>query len=573
VNPFLRLLPCVALGGWLGLQPLPAAELVSVDTTGTQAGNLGVGENLYVSADGRYVAYESSSTNIVMPDVNGMRDVFVRDCTLRSNIWGSVAARSSSTSGSYPLGLTPDGRYVLFASTATNLVPGATSATLQLYRQDLWSNVTALVTVATNGSNASGSGVLGATIGLKVKRMSADGRFVVFLSQANDLNPNAGSGATIDAFCRDLVNGTTDLITATPDGQATDRNVINCLMSTNGRYFVFDSPATNVVPSLTNLTGRAQVYWRDRQTGTNTLVSVNRDGAITAENAALLSFSRDGRYVCFNTIATNIVPSQNDSNGTQDIFVRDMLLGETWLVSRATNGNTTASRVSAAEFSADSAWLLVSPVITDLVPGVTTFSGATRDLCLHHVTTRTNRLVTRSLYGPTGANDYITDSFAALSPGGRYTAFRTTATNLWAGGSNATTRLLLHDRIAEATFNPVGGNYVTPAYNEARFTLSDDEQFLFFLASENYDPNVADANKGADVFRARLRAAELKPTLTPGGPITGQGLALAAYILQSSGDLHTWSNAATNTANSNGVFLLTDPAPPGPQRYYRVVTP
>ena len=77
-----------------------------------------------------------------------------------------------------------------------NLVPGATGATLQLYRQDLWSNVTALVTVATNGSNASGSGVLSATLGLKLKRMSADGRFVVFLSQANDLNPNASSGAT-----------------------------------------------------------------------------------------------------------------------------------------------------------------------------------------------------------------------------------------------------------------------------------------------------------------------------------------------------------------------------------------
>jgi hypothetical protein len=563
----LALIVCLALAG----ASAPGAELLSVAVNGTQSGNAGVGESLFVSADGRYVAFDSGSTNLVVPDTNGLRDVFVRDCTLRSNIWGSVAARSSSSSGSFPQALTPDGRFLLFASVATNLVPGATTTTLQLYRHDLRSNVTALVSMATNGL-ASATVVSGLSANAKLKRITPDGRFVLFLSAATDLATNASTGTTMDAFCRDLANGVTELVSASPDGLALDRAVVSCFMSADGRYFAFDSAATNVVPGLTNTGGRTQVYWRDRQAGTNVLVSLNAAGQFASDGATVNSLSSDGRYVCFSSLANNIVTGQNDFNGTQDLFLRDMVQGETWLVSRATNGNTTASRVSGGEFSADGAWMLLSPLVSDLVAGVTSGGGFGRDLYLHNVAARTNLLVTRSVSGLTGSSGYCSDGFATLSASGRFVVFDVASTNLLPGGTTLVNRLLLRDCAEDQTFTPLPGAYAVPPYNYGHYVITEDEGWVFFLALANYDPAVTDSNGAADVFRARLRAAELRP-FVPGGPIQGQGLALGTYILQTSSNLRDWTDAVTNVADSNGVFTVTDPQSPGAQRFFRVTTP
>jgi len=565
---------CIALVlgfGFAGLR-LPGAELLSVAVNGTQSANSGVGESLMVSADGRYVAFDSSSTNLVVPDTNGMRDVFVRDCTLRSNIWSTVAALGGNSLGSSPWALTPDGRYLLFSSVATNLVPGAAGGTLQLYRQDLWSNVTELVSVSTNGSTASVTSIIGSSASSRRKRITPDGRYVLFLSAAADLAPNPNAGGIVLAYCRDMAAGVTELISASPSGEALDRVVGNCTLSVDGRYVAFDSAATNVVSGRTNLTGRTQVYWRDRVAGSNVLVSANIDGAFMSDSATLKSLSPDGRYVCFDTLSTNVVSGQNDYNGTQDLFLRDMVLGETWLVSRATNGNTTASRVSGGEFSADGAWLLLSPVASDLVPGVTSGGSGGRDLFRHNLAARTNALVTRSVSGLTGSSGYCTDGFATVSASGRFVVFDVASTNLLPDATTAVKRLLLRDCDAEQTFTPLPGAYLTVAYNYGHYAITEDEGWVYFLASANYDPDVTDNNNQPDLFRARLRAAALQPAV-PGGPIHGTGIALGTYILQSSSNLVKWINTVTNTADSNGVFSVSDPGLPGQQRYFRAVTP
>jgi Tol biopolymer transport system component len=565
-----------SLALWLLVAPMSAraAELLSVDTTGTRSANGGVEERFCVSADGRLVAFGSASTNLVQPDTNGLSDVFVRDCELRSNVWSTVQTRSSIPGpGSYPVELTPDGRQLLFVSRATNLVAGATAPLHQLYLHDLPSNQTRLVSVSHDGVQASSGSVVRPAFDARHPRISADGRFVIFASTATDLVAGVDEGTGADIFCRDMGLGVTELITASPTGRALDRGTGNAFMSTNGRFFAFASQATNVVAGLANTNGEAQVYWRDRLAGTNALVSSDLTGGFPAHHANLRSLSRDGRYVCFDALATNIVAGQNDANGTQDLFIRDMVVGETWLVTRATNGSTTGSRVAGAEFSANGEWMLFSATVADLVPGVVDVNGGSPDLFLHHLPTRTNALVSRSLSGQTGADRFVSDGFAVLSSSGRFVLFTTTATNLLAGGTTAVQRLLLRDQLAGRTLDPLrAAPFPTPAYNAARFTVSADERSIFFLTLTNLDSAVVDANQAPDLFRAPLYAPRLLTPL-PGHAIPAEALALATYLLQSSTNVLDWVNCATNTAGADGVFTVPDPLPVGPKRFYRLREP
>ena len=103
-----------------------AAQMVSVDRTGTAAGGNGIDETYAISGDGRYVAFASSGTNYVANDTNGISDIFVYDCNSRSNVWNTCysAAAPDGFFASRSLDLTPDGRFLLFLSRATNHVPG-----------------------------------------------------------------------------------------------------------------------------------------------------------------------------------------------------------------------------------------------------------------------------------------------------------------------------------------------------------------------------------------------------------------------------------------------------------------
>lgn len=563
LRAFFRLAVCLLLAGVAA----QGVELLSVNSSGTNSCNAGVGESFCLSADGRYVAFNSSATNIVVPDTNGLTDVFVRDCVLRSNIWGTVDSRGPvGVNGPTPLLFTPDGRFLLFSSLATNLAPNVTNPVIaQLYRRDLWSNETALVSVAYDGTNAS---LKTATAG----GMTPDGRFILFTTTATNIVAGVNSGTSTFAYLRDMLGGSNELITASPGGLVLDRGIGSCYMSTNARYFAFYVSATNVVPGIANTNGTFQVYWRDRLAGTNTLASVNVDGTFAKDSAVLTGLTRDGRYVSFNCLSTNIVAGQNDNNGTQDIFIRDIVAGETWLVTRATNGNTTGGRVTGGKFSANGEWMMLAPTVADLMPGVQDINSGSPDIYLHHLPTRTNLLVSRSVSGLTGANGYVADGFATLSASGRFVVFDTSSINLLPGAPTAVPRLLLRDCTTSQTLSPLPGAYPTPAYNYGHYVITEDERYVYFLSLGSHDPTVTDANNNADLFRARLLPAQLQAPL-PGGLIQGEGIALGTYILQTSSNLTSWFNAVTNIADSNGVFSVSDPQPPGPQRYFRLKTP
>lgn len=525
--------------------------MLSIDSTGTRSGRIGVDEPFAISADGRFAVFASRSTNHVANDTNLFGDVFVHDCLLRRHIWDTTFALSPitpATGRSTPWALTPDGRYLLFASTATNLVSGInfSSGGEQLYVRDLLSNVTSLVTIAYDGTNAANRSLLSPRTGSRP--MSSDGRYVSFASTATNLVP-IDTNITYDVYCRDLSTGTTELITVAPSGdRPLDADTHSFLMSANGRFFAFETTATNVVSGMFNTNRLIQVYWRDRLAETNALVTVTLEGgfANASGNLLLRDLSSDGRYVCFQSLATNLVSDQNDSGSSYDLFIRDMFLGETWLVTRNTNDAASGSTQGGGQFSANGHVLIFTANPTGLVPGV---SGGQPNIFAHYLPERTNAIVSVSWQGNTGADAYTSDGFANVSATGRFVLFTTTAGNLIPGYTTHVTRLYLRDLQAGVTLNPLRSpSFPTPSFNYAHTAISETERYIFFMTTTNFDSSVADTNNWIDLFRAPL----YQPKFLDARSMLVDALPNTTYVLESSGDLRNWSPIFTNASDSQG---------------------
>lgn len=286
-------------------------ELVSVATDGTQ-GNL---DSIApaISADGRYVAFASAATNLVADDVNNSFDIFVRDRLAQTTTLVSVASDGTRGNG---LSLAPrisaDGSVVVFHSFASNLVPDDTNGVPDVFAHDVASGITTRVSVASDGTQGNQQSV-GAMV-------SGDGRFVAFDSDASNLVSNDLNGRT-DVFVHDRLSGGTERVSVASDGtEANDRSgfVDPPALSFDGRFAAFTSSANNLVENDTN--NVVDVFLRDRATGTTIRVDVTPDGG-EADGAASLwpSLSADGRVVVFASMATNLVP--DDMNFVQDVFV------------------------------------------------------------------------------------------------------------------------------------------------------------------------------------------------------------------------------------------------------------
>lgn len=295
---------------WTGL-----TERVSVDSGALEAD--GDSSDPAISADGRFVAFQSSATNLVAGDTNGKVDVFVRDRAL-----GTTVRASRSTGGvegdadSLRPDLSADARFVVFHSASTTLVGGDTNGALDVFVHDLLAGVTNRVSVGSSFSEGNGAS-LGASI-------SATGRYVAFHSFASNLAGPDGNGHA-DVFVRDRGSFTTTRISTASDGSEADAFSQYPSINADGRYVAFSSFATNLVPGDTN--NVFDVFVKDRVTGAIERASVSQSGAQGNSTSQGTSISADGRYVGFLSAANNLVP--NDTNGggvlvALDVFVRDL---------------------------------------------------------------------------------------------------------------------------------------------------------------------------------------------------------------------------------------------------------
>ncbi len=342
-------------------------QRVSVSTGGAQGNNDST--QPAISADGRYVAFISAATNLIPTDTNHSLDVFVRDRVAKVTRRVSIASDGQADNGdSRNPSISADGRYVAFESWAKHLVTGDTNGAYDVFVRDRTRNVTRRVSVGTGGSQATGWSLNPAisadgqhvafeslasdlvagdhngqadvfvrdrdtqeTIRVSVSSsgvegnrashqpdISADGQRVVFQSKARILIAG-DTNATSDVFVRDLVEGTTERVSVTNHGAQANNYSFQPAISADGSQVAFFSDATNLIASDTNST--SDVFVRHLVDMTTRRVSVADGGGQANGYSFQPAISAHGRYVSFTSAASNLIA--RDTNGDREVFVRD----------------------------------------------------------------------------------------------------------------------------------------------------------------------------------------------------------------------------------------------------------
>jgi Tol biopolymer transport system component len=295
-----------------------------------------------ISANGDVVSFHGSGTGLPGADPDDT-EVWVRDRSANRTILVSKANNGDPADGedSVESSLSTTGRYVAFASAATNLPNGTTHAAIpRIYVRDMKLGHTALVSRTTDGRPAFGF--------LCGQSISADGSRVVWRSHDPDL---PGANGFDHIYMRDLETGRTTLIDRRSDGVVASGDNSDCpSISGNGRFVVFSSFAMNLPGAASN----AQTYRRDTQTNKLVLVSRNKAGEPANGNAIYGHPSGDGRFVAFQASATNL--PGGDGN-TDQVYVRDLQRGRTSLLSKDANGDPGNANSADSSISTDGRWV------------------------------------------------------------------------------------------------------------------------------------------------------------------------------------------------------------------------
>jgi hypothetical protein len=401
-------------------------ERVSVATGGTQVN--GFSSAPFVTADGRLVVFSSAATNVVAGDTNTKGDVFLHDRATVTTTRVSVATGGGEGDlDSYASAVSGDGRYVLFASDATNLLAGDTNARTDMFVRDRTMGTTTRVSVATGGAEGNDSSLGGS--------ISDDGRFVAFPSFATNLVAGDTNGF-LDIFVRDRLMATTQRVSVSTLGAEADTDSFTPTISANGRFVAWESNATTLVAG--DLNGVTDVFVHDLVSGTTERASVSTGGVEGNNNSRTPALSADGRYVAFWSFASNLVPG--DTNGTPDAFVHDRVTGRTERVSVTSGGGQLdpASFAEVVSISPDGRYVSFETSGANMVQRDT---SGWRDFFVHDRLTGTTERVSVATNGTQAGNH--SDTSATISADGRAVAFQSLATNLVASDTNATSDIFV----------------------------------------------------------------------------------------------------------------------------------
>ncbi len=291
-----------------------AAVRCSTDSSDAQ-GN-GASLQPAINQDGRYIVFESDATNLVANDTNGVRDIFRKDLLSGETLRCSTDAAGTQADGASNFAVaSADGVFVTFASDATNLVTNDTNGASDIFRKNLVTQE--IVRCSTSSASVQSNGNSQGPI------LGPEGRFVAFTSQASNLVPNDTNGVA-DVFRKDLLTGETLRCSTNSTGGQSNGISNDLFLGADGRFVVFRSDATNLVPNDTN--GVGDVFLKDIATGETSRCSTDSAGVQANGASDFTAISDDGRYAVFRSDATNLVPG--DTNGVGDIFRKDMLTGQ-----------------------------------------------------------------------------------------------------------------------------------------------------------------------------------------------------------------------------------------------------
>lgn len=336
-------------------------HLVSSSASGEPANSHAI--HPYPSADGRFVTFESSATNLVTGDTSGTYDLFVKDRMtgrierIASCPASDACADMSSGVTYYKSSISDDGRYVAFQSTAP-LVLTDTNRNVDIFVYDRVTAITERVSVSSSEEQSEITLPIGEgdrfgdwTIDF-TPVISPDGRYVKFRSPASNL-VKPDNNRQWDTFVRDRLAGTTERVSVSSEekeanGSSTVQPPTLSSFSADGRYVVFASLASNLVPEDTN--NSVDVFVRDRVLGVTTRVSISSTGAQQSQLDQFVQWSAisgNGRFVVFDS-GSPLAPGDDDSACARagpenlfcsyDVFVHDLLTKTTTVVTLTPNG-------------------------------------------------------------------------------------------------------------------------------------------------------------------------------------------------------------------------------------------
>jgi hypothetical protein len=386
---------------------------VSADSDGT-----GANKNSYdvpsISGDGRYVIFHSWASNLAEEDdTNDRNDVFVKDTLTGVTTRVSTDSLGMEANQSCTLpAVSADGRYVVFESGATNLVEGDTNGgATDIFLKDTQTGSTTRVSTDSNGVQANS--------GSEAPVVSGDGQYVVFRSYADNLVAG-DTNESLDIFLKDTQSGTTIRVSTDSSGVEGNSDSEYAVISSDGRYIVFESYASNLVAGDTN--DATDVFIKNRETGETTRLSTDSDGAEGNDESDLPAVSSDGRYVVFESYATNLVVG--DTNAKSDIFLKDTLTGSTTRVSTDSNGLESNNDSQISDVSSDGRLVVFDSYASNLVAGDT---NGTSDIFLKNTQTGTTTRLSTNSSGSEGNN---LSEHPVISSDGSYIGFKSSASNL-----------------------------------------------------------------------------------------------------------------------------------------------
>ena len=539
--------------------------LVTATTAGAPANEATAQDGISTSADGSLVAFVSGSSALVADDTNGVRDVFVRDLSTGATTRVSVGDNGQANGASSNARISADGRFVVFTSQATNLVADDTNGVSDVFLRDLASGTTTRLSV-------SGGGVQGnAASGGAPSGISGDGSVVSFSSGASNLVDNDTNNVR-DVFVWSRAGGLERVSVASDGTQAAAGSSDTSAVSADGRWVAFSSTAPNLVDGDTNLA--ADVFVHDRTTGTTVRASVTAAGAQSPSASSLQpgGLSGNGRVVVFDTAAA-LAPGDT---GGSDVYARDLSAGTTDRVSVSSAGAGANGNSQAATISNDGRYVAFQSSATNLDPADT---GGDLDVFVRDRTAGTTRLVT------TSAQTTQVSQSAAISSDARSIALATTAGDLVAGDSAKSFGQgwdvirfgSPFDVVVDGTPPTVSCSQDDGSWHAANVTLqctaaddgtglADPNQAAFTLST-----SVADGTETADAATGSLQVCDVAGNCTQAGPVTGIRIdrALPAISISSPADGAAFDQGAAATAaytcsdGGSGVATCSGPVQSG----------
>ncbi len=477
--------------------------LVSHNATSLTTATNGASFYPIVSADGSYIVFYSAGTDVVtnQVDANQNYDIFVYERATGANTLVSHTQGSTSTAGAmaslYP-DISADGRYVVYQSTAPDLVPNDLNNAEDVFIWDRTTNANTLMSrSATSLVSASGNAKSFSA------KISDDGKTVSFTSKASDLLATQTASGKGDIFFLDRTNTTLHLVSHTPGSTnigGNDQSFL-ALPSADGAFIAFNTLASNLVPNDNDGSGDVIIYERGGDTNTAAssrppnLSSISANGHSGSQHA-----SADGRFVVFTSDATNLVANQSDTNNANDIFVRDRQTNTTTLVSHAAGSSAqTANALSDSPvISTDGRWIAYASKASDLMNGIVNLNGGANVYLYDRVNDATT-LVSHAVAGANFTGSDISMTPAISGDGGLvvYTSYAVDLVTAQAD-SNKNSDVFVFDRTTGmntlVSHDSNAANVAGVKYSFAPSISPDGKFIAYYSAAIDLVPNQSNAN-------------------------------------------------------------------------------